>query len=282
MNYIKLEAKERETLKQILRANDFSERAIKDIIESGYYLNNDLLYKNIELKENDQIKVPIPAEDLDYEPIEGALDIVYEDEHILVINKKSGLTVNSKNQISLANHIASYFKENNIKSKIRFVNRLDMNTSGLIMIAKNKFAQSYYQKQIEENNFRKLYIAVVAGELDIDREVRVFLSYDKDSKRYNVSSEGELAITYFRTRACSINKKVCFIMADIKTGKTHQIRSSLAYLGHPIIGDKLYGSDIDLDRFLLHAYSIDFKKFLTNESVSLLSKPDFPDIKEII
>lgn len=282
MEYINIKVDKEQSTKQLLRKNDFSTKAILEILNNGYLINNKITYKNSYLNINDQVKIEIPKEELDYQPIKANINIIYEDDHILVIDKAYGITVNSKNQVSLANHISYYFKENGIKSKIRFINRLDMNTSGLLMVAKNKFAQSFYQKQIETNQFNKYYIAAVKGNLDIDREVKVYLSYDEKSKRYEVKDKGKLAITYFKTKACSIDRKVCFIMADIRTGKTHQIRSSLSYLGFPIIGDTLYGSDIDFNRFFLHCYQISFRKFLSKETISLNAMPNFTQLNNLL
>ena len=148
-----------------------------------------------------------------------------------------------------------------------------MNTSGLIMIAKNSYAQSFYQKEIEDNGITKKYLACVEGKLNIDKLYKIKLTYDENSKRYNQAEDGKLAITYFKS--LETNEKYSIIECDIKTGKTHQIRSSLRYLGHPIIGDKLYGSTYDHDRFLLHSYYLKFNVFLKKESITIKDYPDF-------
>ena len=273
MNYISFKINEDIKVKKFLEKNGFSKRAITDIVKVGYIIDDINTSNNQDLKAGDILKIPIEDENLDYDPIKGKLDIVYEDCHILVVDKAANLTVNSKGQESLANHLSYYFQENNIKSKIRLVNRLDMNTSGLLMVAKNPYAFAYYQKQIEDNNFFKYYLAVVEGNVKIDKTLKTKLAYNENMKRYDVGSEGKLAISHFKTIDYDQKNNISYIRADIKTGKTHQIRSQLSYLGHPIIGDKLYGSNIEMDRFLLHCYEIKFKRFIDRKLIDLNSKP---------
>lgn len=278
MNYISFKINKDIKVKKFLEKNDFSKRAISDILKTGYIVDGIATSKNQDLKTGDILKIPIEDEDLDYDPIKADLDIVYEDCHIIVVDKASNLTVNSKGQESLANHLAYYFKENNIKSKIRLVNRLDMNTSGLLMVAKNPYSFAYYQRQIEDNNFFKYYLAVVDGNVKIDKTLKTNLAYNENMKRYDVANEGKLAISHFKTIDYDQKNNISYIKADIKTGKTHQIRSQLSYLDHPIIGDKLYGSNIEMDRFLLHCYEIKFKRFIDRKSIDLKSKPSLVNI----
>ena len=278
MNYIKfVNYLNNISLKKFLKENSISMRAYKELIKEGILVNDRLVYKNINLYENDEIKISIIDEAYDYEPVKGGIDIVYEDDNILVVNKSYGITVNSNNQVSLANHIAYYFKENDIKTKIRLINRLDMNTSGLMMVAKNKYAQAYYQKQIEDNLINKKYLAYVECKFEINELYKVKLSYDRDNKLYYADKNGKEAITYFKT--IDANDEYSLIECDIKTGKTHQIRASLCKLGHPIIGDGLYGSKYQLERFLLHSYYLSFKEFINGESILL---KDFPDFKPFL
>lgn len=275
MNSINFKINEKITTKKFLLENNFSKRAIKEIFENGYFVNDDKVNKNFDLNINDSLIIPIEDEKIDYDKVKGELEIVYEDQNILVVNKAYNLTVNSKGQISLANYLAYYFSENNIKSKVRLVNRLDMNTSGLLMVAKNPYSMAYYQNQIEKILFKKNYLAVVEGKLDIDEIIKLNLAYNEDQKRYEVSKDGKTAITYFKTLTYDPSKDITYINADIKTGKTHQIRASLANLGYPILGDKLYGSKIKLGRFLLHAYKIQFIRFLDGKKIILESDPNF-------
>ena len=275
MKYISFEIGKDIKVKKFLEKNDFSKRAINYILKDGYLIDGIRTSKNQYLKSGDILNIPIIDENIDYEPIKGKIEIAYEDEHILVVEKDYNITVNSKGQESLANHIAYYFKKEDLKAKVRLVNRLDMNTSGLLMIAKNPYAFAYYQSQIENNKFSKNYLAVVKGKVNIDKLLETRLAYDKENKRYMVSDQGKLAISEFKTLNYDEAYDVTYINVDIKSGKTHQIRSQLSYLGHPIIGDKLYGSNVDIERFLLHCYKIKFYRFIDNKTVELVSNNNF-------
>lgn len=136
MKYIKFKNSKKITLKKFLLGKSISMRAYKALLKTGILVNDKPVFKNINLNNEDIVKLAVDEEALDYEPIKAYLDVVYEDENILVVNKPSNLTVNSKNQVSLSNYIANYFLENDIKAKIRLINRLDMNTSGLCMVEK--------------------------------------------------------------------------------------------------------------------------------------------------
>ena len=275
MNYISFKINKDIKVKKFLEKNAFSKRAITDIVKTGYIIDDINTSNNQDLKRGDILKIPIEDENLDYEPIKAKLNIVYDDFHILVVDKPANLTVNSKGQESLANHIAYYFRENDIKSKVRLINRLDMNTSGLLLVAKNPYAFAYYQKQIENNDFYKCYMAVVNGNVNINRTLKTKLTYNEDRKRYEVGEDGKLAISQFETIEYDQKNNISYIKVDIKTGKTHQIRSQLSYLRHPIIGDMLYGSNIEMDRFLLHCYEIKFKRFIDRKFIDIKSKPSF-------
>lgn len=280
MNYIIFENKGKNTVKTLLKKRHISNRSIKDLLDEGLLVNDRKVKRSINLNKGDRIKIKIPDESLDYEPIKGSLDIRYEAKNLLVVNKPSNLTVNSKGQESLANHLAFYFKKNDIRSKVRLINRLDMDTSGLMMVAKNKFSQAYYQKLIEENKIKKKYLAYVGGRLDINKLFKIKLSYDKENFLYGKDKSGKEALTHFKT--VFSKKSYSLIECDIKTGKTHQIRASLKSLGHPILGDKLYGSDIGLSRFLLHSYYLSFDEFLSEESIIIKDLPDFePFLKKL-
>ncbi|MDD7306492.1 MAG: RluA family pseudouridine synthase [Peptoniphilaceae bacterium] len=273
MSTIKLISKKEISLKELLKENYISKRASIKLINKGLLINGEISFGNRKLKVGDTVEIPITEENIDYEPIKGKLDILYEDDQIIIINKASGITMNSKNQVNLSNIIAYYFVKNNINRKIRLINRLDMNTSGIMLIAKNKYAQSYYQKEIENNRLVKKYLAIVEGKLEINEKVKINITYDKDNKFYYHSQKGIEAVTIFNT--IKANDKYSLVEANILTGKTHQIRASLRHLKHPIIGDYLYGSKYELDRFLLHSYYLEFREFITGQEMIIKSKPDF-------
>ncbi|MDU3199424.1 MAG: RluA family pseudouridine synthase, partial [Anaerococcus hydrogenalis] len=257
MRNIEFKVNEYIKLNQFMKNKNISNRAYRKIIKDSILLNDKKIRKNINLKPEDVIKIIIKNENLNYEPVNKKIKILYEDDDILAVEKPHKLTVNSKNQENLSNYIAYYFKENNIKSQIRLINRLDMNTSGIMLVAKNPYAQAYYQKLIEKDEFDKEYLAIVEGNLIINDYYNLFIKYDEVSKKMKVDNEGDHIKTYFKNLKNYGN--LTLIYCKIYTGKTHQIRLSLSNLNHPIIGDKLYGSKYELDRFLLHSYRVKFK-----------------------
>lgn len=274
MESIKFKVDKNIYLKKFLLANSISKRAYKYLIKNKLIkINGKIIDENIKLNIGENIEILIEDENLDYKPIYKKLDILYEDSDIIAINKEANLTVNSKNQESLSNYIANYFIENNIKSKIRLINRLDMNTSGIMLIAKNKYAQAYYQGEIENNNIDKYYLAIVEGKIKIDKELKLNISYNSELKKMEINSKGDEVKTYFNSLKEYNN--FTLIKAKLLTGKTHQIRISLSSLGHPILGDSLYGSNIKLERFLLHSYKLSFKSFRDKKKITILSRPKF-------
>lgn len=274
MNSIKFEVGEKIHLKKFLKTNNVSNRAIKDLFSKKLIkVNSNRIGKNIILNKNDKVLIEIEDENLNYKPIYKSLDILYEDSHIIAVTKMANLTVNSKNQENLSNYLAGYFKENKIKSQVRLINRLDMNTSGIMLIAKNKYAQAFYQKQIEDGLVNKSYLSLVEGRLDIDKIFETRISYDKNNKKMIEDDSGKLIKTHFKT--VKVYENFSLIKCRILTGKTHQIRISLSLLKHPILGDKLYGSTYTLDRFLLHSYKLEFSRFLDKEKIRILSRPTF-------
>lgn len=278
MRYIKYEVVEKTTVRKFLLGKGYSKRSVEDILSEGFLLNNKLSKKSKNLKPADKLSVVIKDENVDYEPVKGNFKIIYEDRDTLVISKDPNITVNSKGQISLANNIAYYFKSNNINSKVRFVNRLDMDTSGLILIAKNKYAHAFYQKQIENNEMVKKYIAVIDPNANLDMLYEERFSYDDKSKSYVVSKDGKTAKTIFKSLKSLDDRTI--VECQILTGKTHQIRASLSSLGYPIFGDILYGSDKNFDRFLLHSYKLSFRNFKDEENIKLVDYPNFISFRD--
>ena len=131
-------------------------------------------------------------EKIDYEPMEMDLHILYEDDDLLIVDKPAGVTVNSKDQVSLANGVAYYFKEHGIKRKVRFLNRLDRDTTGCIVIAKSGLAQSLYQQQMDDNTFEKWYMATVEGFVEADEASLVlFMERSADGIHYEVNPKGK-------------------------------------------------------------------------------------------
>lgn len=144
------------------------------------------------VSEGDEIWIAMAKEKIDYEPMEMDLHILYEDDDLLIVDKPTGVTVNSKDQVSLANSVAYYFKEHGIKRKVRFLNRLDRDTTGCIVIAKSGLAQSLYQQQMDDNTFEKWYMATVEGIVEVDEDSLVLpMERSTDGIHYEVNPKGK-------------------------------------------------------------------------------------------
>ena len=221
-------------------------------------------------------------EKIDHEPIAMDLHILYEDDDLLIVDKPAGVTVNSKDQVSLANGIAHYFMEHGIKRKVRFLNRLDRDTTGCIVIAKSGLAQSLYQQQMDDNTFEKWYMAIVEGLVESDSDSLV-LSMDRsiDSIHYEVNSKGKETRTDFTVlhrypngvvdnSVHNLGNQPCTAVAvRLYTGKTHQIRVAFSHIGHPLLGDTLYGAKSTGEPFALRAIKVIFTHMRSGDRITV-------------
>ena len=188
---------------------------------------------------------------------------------------------------TLANGVINYFQETNQNCIVRLVSRLDMNTSGLIIIAKNQYSHGMLSKEMSANNVGKRYLAIVHGLIEdesgtIDKPI-----YRPEGTEFGtmriIDERGQRSITHYKV--VERFKDSTLVECKLETGRTHQIRVHLSSIGHPIYGDVLYGDgDNEMDlikRQALHAYALDFKSPRTGEMLSL--KSDLPDdMKELI
>ena len=266
------------------------------------------------ISEGDEIWIAMAKEKIDYEPIEMDLHILYEDDDLLIVDKPVGVTVNSKDQVSLANGVAYYFKENGIKRKVRFLNRLDRDTTGCIVIAKSGLAQSLYQQQMDDNTFEKWYMATVEGLVDMDEDSLV-LPMDRsiDGIHYEVNPKGKETRTDYSVlcrhssqpvdnsvnksqnsvdmnpenvdielqnvdkHGVNVDKSVhnsqkcgyTEVLVRLYTGKTHQIRVAFSHIGHPLVGDTLYGAQPTGQPFQLRAQKVVFTHMRTGERITV-------------
>lgn len=248
---------------------DFSREFIKLLCKNGLVkLNDKCVNPDAKVKINDTIEVVLP-ERKDY--IVGKikdLQIIYEDEDILVINKPAFLKVHpSKNFDTEQTLMDILYERIPSTSKLPWplnrpylVHRLDKETSGILLIAKNPQSQYFLANQFKQRQIKKTYRGIVSGTL-IQKEGKIFAPIEKEKNISKISPVGKEAITYFKI----LNSKNNFSYLEIYplTGRTHQIRAHLSFIGHPIIGDRLYRGVLKVDnikitRVMLHAYSLEF------------------------
>lgn len=241
------------------------------------YLNGDVTSVNHPVLENDLIECY-----LDYEednsniiPTEMPLNIIYEDEAYIVVNKPAGIPVHPSMDHytdSLSNGIAFYFNRIGLKKKIRPVNRLDKDTSGIVIFAKNEYIQECLVRQMKSKKFIKRYIAVVNGNLDnLEGTINAPIARKEGSIIERcVSETGDIAITHYKV----LKRKTDFDIVEciLETGRTHQIRVHFAYLGHSLLSDTLYGTSSSLiNRQALHAYEVEFIHPLSKKKVKYIA-----------
>lgn len=203
------------------------------------------------------------------------LEIVYEDEWFLVINKPSGIPVHPSMlyyENSLSNGVKFYFNRIGLHKKIRPVNRLDLNTSGLVVFAKNEYIQEQLSLQMKESIFQKEYICFVQGILSKKSgtiDLPIARKSDSIIERC-ISNEGKPSITEYTVLKEFNNYSK--VKCNLLTGRTHQIRVHFSSIGHPLLGDTLYGIVSDMiSRQALHSYKISMIHPITREPLVLIS-----------
>jgi 23S rRNA pseudouridine1911/1915/1917 synthase len=254
------------------------------------FVNDEVVKMNRVLNEGEIIKIDLAKdESQDIAPEKMDIDIVYEDEDILVVNKKPFMVVHptkSYQSGTLANGVINYFMESGQNCIVRLVSRLDMNTSGLIIIAKNQFSHGMLSKEMSENKVEKKYLALVHGIMK-EKQGTIDLPIYKpegieNATRRVVDERGQRSITHYKV--VEEYNESSLVECKLETGRTHQIRVHLSHLGHPIYGDTLYGDGDEEDlikRQALHAFGLDFKSPRSGEILSLRAElPD--DMKELI
>ena len=223
----------------------------------------------LNLKED--IKVPVPT-------IGIIPEIIYEDNDILVFNKPPFMAVHQTRghyTDTLSNYASYYMEQKNERGAFRAVNRLDKNTSGVVIDAKHQYAANNISK-----NMQKKYIAVVSGEIKEDGKIVAPIKRKQASIiEREVAENGAYSET--RYKVIMGNKDITFLEIELITGRTHQIRVHFAYIGHAIIGDTLYGTESPLiNRQALHCKEIIINHPITNKKISLKAKMP-GDIKKI-
>lgn len=258
------------TINQILRDNfNFSARFKTKIkFQNLMDLNGVEARGFMKPEVGDVISIRLPEESSDFPPEDIPLDILYEDDDLLVINKQPGIIVHPTKGHpihTIANGIMKYMNDTNQQFKIRFANRIDMDTSGIVICAKNANTQDNISNQMKSQSTVKKYIAVVHGRIEEDLVINLPVGRpDEISIRRCVMEDGKDATTI--VHVLENFDDYTLLELTIKTGRTHQIRVHLSHIGHPIIGDELYeGEAPDLiNRQALHAYHIEFNHPMTD------------------
>ncbi|MGL4653652.1 RluA family pseudouridine synthase [Cetobacterium sp.] len=272
-------------ISQYLKEKGYSGRGIRNV---EVYLNGKRTKTTKQVKKNAKLLVKEKEKEVGIKPIQMDLKIMYEDKNLIIIDKDPYLVVHpttKKTDLTLANGVIHYLQEQTGKIQPpRFFNRLDMNTSGLIVVAKNAYTQAFLQSDKEKVS--KFYQAIVKGIVKED-EMMIEIPIGKEGdelRRKEMTPEegGQTAKTSMKVLERFPAEDLTLIELELFTGRTHQIRAHMSLVGHPILGDDLYGGgDSRAKRQLLHAFKLIFTDVETNEKIKVEAElPD--DFKEIL
>ena len=275
-DFLNFRANKNIKINDYLKERGVSSRLIRKSVKSKkIYLNGKLIKKNKKLKLNDIISLRFEDEEPNGKVEKKSLDILYEDDDLILINKEPFMVTHTAKDDSdgtLLNYLLGYFYENKIKRKVRFVNRLDRDTSGIVVACKNSFAQDKISSDFRDK-VEKKYLAICSG---IFKEKEGIIDAPIATSEDNIRREvnyviGKKSITSYKVLEEYDNMSL--VMLTLYTGRTHQIRVHLSHLGHPIIGDSLYGEKSELiNRQALHSYSIKFKLPRNDKEIEIFAK----------
>ena len=290
----------------------FTRSQIKKIILSkNIKLNKKLIISPSEkINKNDLIEVNIPEQKTDdIKPRKMKIDVVYEDKEMVIINKPSGLVVHpgaGNKDETLVNGLLHLYKNNlsNLNGEFRpgIVHRIDKDTSGLIVVAKNNQAHSHLSEQFSNHSIKRKYVALIWGVVrPLSGKITTLISRSKKNRQLMSVSErlGKKAVTNYKTLKTFSSKeipKISLVECVLETGRTHQIRVHLAFKGNPLIGDRKYGKKqtkfrkvnqefekilFDFDRQALHAKSLGLVHPTKNSFLNFDSKLPY-DFKKML
>ncbi len=271
-------------------------KKLKDV--HAIYLNSDIGLVNKEVVSGDIVKVDldkIPQETSSVIPTKHNLDILYEDEYILIVNKPYGTDIHpcmANFSESLANYVMHYYKEKNYNiSKVHIITRLDKNTSGVCLIAKNEYVQELFLRRKDEISLKKEYILACYG---IIQDTHFVIEKNIERKPGSIilrqvsNTSGEYAKTEVFLENVNKERNYSICKVILHTGRTHQIRVHFLSINHPLLGDDLYTENLtfhdDIMRYInrqaLHSYRLTFNHPITNKHIVITA--DIPeDIKKL-
>ena len=266
------------------KKTNLSRTNIQRLIEEGNVLVNGQKKKiSYKVQIGDNIEINIPeAKETSIKAENIPVEVVYEDNDIIVVNKPKGMVVHPANgnpDGTLVNAIMAMCKGSlsGIGGEIRpgIVHRLDKDTSGLLIVAKNDLAHINMSNQIKDRQVKKIYIALVKGNIN-ENEATINIPIGrstKDRKKMAVRKDGKEAITHFKV--LKRYKNYTLLEVKIDTGRTHQIRVHMAEIGHPVVGDMVYSkgkNEFGVEGQMLHSKSLDFKHPITGKEMHLEAK----------
>ncbi len=245
------------------------EKIYKLRLEKSFFVNDINVDENYICHENDILKIII-KEDIDVAPIPSTLDIIYEDDNYLFVNKPRNILIHSdgvSKELTLTNMVSFYYKSHHIHRKVRFCNRLDYETEGIVAFAKNFVSEDYLNYLIASRQVIKKYYALCFNRFSKKEGIiNLPIGRNRHENKMNVSKNAKEAISEYKVLE---NGKKSLVDVAIHTGRTHQIRVHFAYINHPLVGDNLYGEKSQNTPLCLQAYLFSFYEIFNKREISV-------------
>ncbi|WLR54032.1 RluA family pseudouridine synthase [Mesobacillus subterraneus] len=241
--------------------------------EKNVLINGNVPDWTLLLKKNDRLSMKLfTEEDIPIIPEYLNVDIIYEDDHLIVFNKPAGMDThpNELGQVgTLANAAAFHMQSNGEITRSRHIHRLDRETTGAVLFAKNSFITAILDKMLEERAIKRTYLALADGIIKQKKgTINKPIGRDRHHPtRRRVSETGQQAITHFKVLEQIKQKDLTLVQCTLDTGRTHQIRVHFSAIGHPLAGDSLYGGSDTVYRQALHAVKMEFTHPFTQEKI---------------
>ncbi|OZM56280.1 RNA pseudouridine synthase [Lottiidibacillus patelloidae] len=245
-------------------------------MDKGVKINDELFPWTKPLSEGEVFQIKLfPTEDYGVVPTEIPLEVLYEDDHLLIVNKQAGIDTHPSDgsqSNTLSNAVANYFQKSNVKTKVRHIHRLDKDTSGAILFAKHAVSGAILDKMLEQRIIKRTYIALVMGQFNSSKGT-IDKPIGKDrhhATRRRVSPTGQSAKTNYEVLQYDEENNTSLVKLQLETGRTHQIRVHMSHIGHPLNGDTLYAGKRG-NRQALHAAKIEFPHPIGGEKISCIA-----------
>ena len=263
MEILKLKILNETTINEYLKTLGLGKSKINSLIDGNKIkCGKTTVKQNMLLKKDDVLFIDIKDyEKIDYEPIENDINILYEDDYLLIINKPKGIIIYDLDQkeTTLANYLRYYYQINNINRSIRHVHRLDKDTDGCILYAKDFITHAALSKMLENGEIKRIYHAEVEGRVNKKGTINKNIGKDRhNNNKMIICDKGVNAVTHYKLLEYKKETNTSILEIVLETGRTHQIRVHFMSEGHPLLGDKIYNSKNKEKELKLQSYSIHF------------------------
>ncbi|MGP1405702.1 RluA family pseudouridine synthase [Filifactor alocis] len=286
-NYLVWSVEKEEVLKKVLiEEMGISLRMISELkSRRAVNVNGTLRFNHETVHVGEIITVDLGENRSEYGLEEGVVDVIYEDEDIVAVNKSPFIVVHPTGTHltgTLLNYMESWFRQNGILEKVRFISRLDRDTSGILLIAKNRYAHHRMSQAHQDMMMQKTYVALIEGKMKRQEgEINAPIGRrENDGIKREVMEDGQTAITKYKV--LKEGEKFSLVELTPVTGRTHQLRCHMAYIGYPLIGDSLYGGNMEyMNRQALHSVTLEF--FSPRKEEKIYLKAELPqDMQELV